>query len=222
MLKKGKILREYDVMQRTALRREEALSKKGWQQTFKKLKEVFDNNGKRLLPEITFSEDPWLISDLHFDHENIIKYCKRPFKDKEEMNQTLLENWNSTIKETDTVFFLGDMAFGKGSHSSDYWLKKLNGKIYFIKGNHEKVHYETSYNQAILNYKGNKFFLVHDPSLVPKHWNGWVIHGHHHNNHLDKYPLVNKQNKTINVSCELTEYKPIKLSEIISKIKEKE
>ncbi len=218
LLKKGRILREYDFMQRTALRREDALSRIGWQQTFKTLKEVLNNNGKRPLPEIAVSQDPWLISDLHFDHENIIKYCHRPFKDKEEMNKICLENWNNTINDKDDVFFLGDMSFGKGSHSSDYWLKKLKGKIYFIKGNHEEVHYDTSYAQAILKYNGQRFFLIHDPALVPKDWHDWTIHGHKHNNDMREFPLINKEKRTINVSCELLNYKPIRLTELIAKI----
>ncbi|MDO8633785.1 MAG: 2'-5' RNA ligase family protein [archaeon] len=215
LLKKGKILREYDIMQRNLLRRDEALSKRGWHQTKKSLNEILDNNGKRLLPEIKTSEDVWLISDLHFDHENIIRYCKRPFKNKEEMNKILLENWNNTVKDNDLVLFLGDMTFGRGRHSAEYWIKQLKGKIYFIKGNHEEVHYDKAYNQAILDYGGEKFFLIHDPALVQKDWKCWVIHGHKHNNQLDEFPLINNKNKTINVSCELTDYSPIRLSKIL-------
>lgn len=39
----------------------------------------------------------FLISDTHFDHENIIKYCSRPFKSKDEMNKTIIDNWNSVV-----------------------------------------------------------------------------------------------------------------------------
>jgi calcineurin-like phosphoesterase family protein len=52
-------------------------------------------------------------SDTHFYHTNIIKYCNRPFSSVEEMNQKLIENWNNTISEHDTIFHLGDFMFKK-------------------------------------------------------------------------------------------------------------
>ena len=57
----------------------------------------------------------WLFSDPHFDHANIIRYCERPFKDVEEMNETLLRNYRELVGPDDGVYFLGDMAFGRNS-----------------------------------------------------------------------------------------------------------
>ena len=37
-------------------------------------------------------------SDHHFGHDNIIKFCNRPFEDVREMNQVLIERWNKKIK----------------------------------------------------------------------------------------------------------------------------
>lgn len=76
----------------------------------------------------------YLISDLHLNHANIIKYCGRPFRNVEEMNATLVGNWNRVVKEDDTVFFLGDLAFGRDPLS---WLEELNGHIVLIKGSHD-------------------------------------------------------------------------------------
>ena len=51
----------------------------------------------------------WLISDTHFGHTNVIKYCNRPFESSDEMDKTIIKNWNNTIKKYDKVFLLGDV-----------------------------------------------------------------------------------------------------------------
>ena len=60
-------------------------------------------------------------SDTHFYHENIIRFCNRPFKDVEMMNETIIANWNNTIGQDDIVFHLGDFCLG----GSAEWSKIL-------------------------------------------------------------------------------------------------
>ena len=50
----------------------------------------------------------FFIADTHFGDKNIIKYEGRPFKDVEEMNNVLIENWNNTVSCMDTIFVVGD------------------------------------------------------------------------------------------------------------------
>lgn len=78
----------------------------------------------------------YFTSDTHFGHENIIKYCKRPFKDVEEHDATLIKNWNDVVPEDGIVFHLGDVAFGNPNRVNDI-LSQLNGTIYLIIGNHD-------------------------------------------------------------------------------------
>lgn len=52
----------------------------------------------------------WFTSDLHLNHSKIIEYCNRPFSNIEEMNEMLINNWNSVVKPKDIVFCLGDIA----------------------------------------------------------------------------------------------------------------
>jgi calcineurin-like phosphoesterase family protein len=82
-------------------------------------------------------ENVFVISDPHFFHENIIKFCGRPFSDKLAMNQKIIEDWNSVVAEKDIVICLGDFSL----HVPDKWiisvLNKLNGRIIFLKGNHD-------------------------------------------------------------------------------------
>lgn len=147
-------------------------------------------------------------SDLHLGHNNIIKFCNRPFYTLDRMNRTLITNWNKIIKKNYTVFFLGDLCFG----GSIRWLRQLNGKIIFIKGNHDKKTLSKT-RSVVLKYNELYFLLIHDPYKV-KNWNGWVIHGHVHNNE----PFIKRDKKEINVSVDVTNFRPVSLQSILQKI----
>lgn len=212
LLKNNRILVEYDFCLERMLDREKALSKETLSETFERCA------GEQKLQQI------FVTSDLHLGHANIIKYCHRPFKDVYDMNRTLVYNWNSTIRKDDIVYFLGDLAYSKSPYT-DSWLHKLNGKITFIKGNHDESNSIELLDHMIIEFDGFKFYLTHNPKNVPSNWDDWVIHGHVHNNSYDydmqrKYPYINYDKKTVNVSVELTKYKPLKLSTIIKQIKE--
>ena len=74
-------------------------------------------------------EGLYFTSDTHFHHEGIIKFCSRPFKNVEEMNEALIANWNRVVRPEDIVFHLGDFCLG-GSAEWTGILERLNGKIY--------------------------------------------------------------------------------------------
>ena len=211
----SRIICEYDMMQKRILTRREALSRKTWKKTY----EIYRNKNDFEVNDVRYSSKPqtYLISDLHFDHENIIRYCARPFSDVEEMNKVLVENWNRIVSPNDTVYFLGDMSYGRDSHSSSFWVKKLNGKIVFIPGNHDRG-IENMPNYQILEHGNHRFLLIHNPHKIPIKWDGWIIHGDKHNNDLRTYQFINRKNKTVNVSCEIIGYKPINLEEIIRQL----
>ena len=82
------------------------------------------------------AEHTFFTSDTHFNHANIIKFCNRPFKDVEQMNEVMITNWNNAINKDDTVFHLGDFCLG-GAAEWTKILDRLNGKIYLIMGNHD-------------------------------------------------------------------------------------
>jgi len=163
----------------------------------------------------------FISSDLHLGHKNIIKFCKRPFNNVQEMNKTIVNNWNNTISKNDKVFYLGDLCFSflGLSNDIDFWLDRLNGDIKFIKGNHDRINHKYSYSNVHGTYKDISFFLTHNPKDVPNNWNDWIIHGHHHNNHMNNYPFFNRNRKRINVSVELTNYKPVDIKTIYAMIK---
>ena len=165
-------------------------------------------------------DNTFFVADYHFDHANIITYCNRPFKSVPEMNEIMLQRYNETIHNDSTVFFLGDLAFGRGARSNLWWLKQLKGNIIFIKGNHDNgltaKNVPNFYNEEyVLDTEFGPIELTHYP--IPRIYGpigNWNIHGHHHNSLPDLYPLVNPKNKSINVGVELIDYRPISFTRI--------
>ena len=160
----------------------------------------------------------YFISDTHFDHTNIIKYCNRPFASTDEMNAHILNQWNSTVNDDDTVFFLGDLTYGRGRRTHAFWLHQLKGQLRFVRGSHARrrdlngIEY---FDRLTIDILGKPVLLIHD-SASAWDWSKshWMIHGHHHNNYPEKHPLVSQADKRINVSAELINYMPISLKAI--------
>lgn len=209
----SKLLCEYDFLQQRLLTRSESLSSDEWGRTLKLFRIEEEIEGARPGGDRT---PPYLISDLHLDHANIIDYCARPFNPSnvDEMNGVLTENWNNTVGNNE-IYFLGNLSSQKGGKSANYWLETLKGKICFIRGNRDDGVPHAKSHEII---KGGRymFLLVHDPDKLPIEWNGWVIHGHKHNNDMKNYPFINGDKKTINVSPELVKYRPVSLNFLAS------
>lgn len=79
----------------------------------------------------------YFTSDLHLGHRNIIRLCNRPFATIEEMDETLIRNWNAKVTNGDTVYILGDLLFRNEKPAEEY-LKQLKGKKHLIIGNHDR------------------------------------------------------------------------------------
>jgi len=163
----------------------------------------------------------YVTSDLHFNHSNIIKYCNRPFINTFEMNQKLINNWNSVVQRGDSVFVLGDFMFGrKAEHDADYFLSNLNGNKILITGNHDKkevinargwkeVHktiYETEIN-------GQYIVMCHYPMRSWNHFfrNSWHLFGHVHNK-MEPYGL------SFDVGVDSWNYMPISFDQVKEKM----
>jgi calcineurin-like phosphoesterase family protein len=187
----------------------------------------------------TLNAKTYFISDTHFNHKNIIKYCNRPFKDIEEMNNTLIKNWNNTVTDYDTVYHLGDVALTNESEMKNL-ISKLKGKKILIRGNHDAKSMEFFKNVGFyavtsetIKLEQYKIILSHIPLDDTKIPEGYTnIHGHIHNNPLYQInPTTNEmeypkelysEKLHINVSVDVIDFKPISLEEILKKIKEKQ
>lgn len=154
----------------------------------------------------------FIISDTHFNHANIIRYCDRPFENTTHMNESMIENWNVMVKPNDKIYHLGDVYFGK-KEDADAILSRLNGKKRLILGNHDdpKDWVLNKHFEKIMLWRDFKKFGLH-LTHVPIHQSSILkdrinIHGHIHNQKSPEGPY-----KCLCV--EHTEYKPLPIEEI--------
>ena len=149
-------------------------------------------NDKWIIPN---NEKVFLTSDTHFSHNKIIEFCKRPFSSVEEMDNTLINNWNKVVPKDGIVFHLGDFCF-KGSQRWKQLFEQLNGKIILIKGNHDERMQDSILNnflhvtyQMRVQYKGKWIYLNHYPfacySETYRPDKTYQFHGHTHLNNRE-------------------------------------
>lgn len=168
----------------------------------------------------------WFTSDCHFHHANIIRMTDRPFSDCEEMDNALLYNWNSRVKPEDDIYILGDLAFA-GAAEAAALLRRLNGRKYLVKGNHDRFADQASFPKELFVWikdyhrlvaNGRRIILFHYPI---EEWDqffrgAYHLHGHQHN--LSEYNLKNRENgfRRYDVGVDANGYAPVKLEEIIA------
>ena len=156
----------------------------------------------------------FFIADTHFGEDNIRRYENRPFESVEEMDVSLIENWNSVVSSDDEVYMLGD--FGAEKKEADV-LSRLNGKKYLVKGNHDvysneyyrNVGFAEVYDMPVL-YKGF-WILSHDAIYVNSNMPYANLFGHVHNS-----PIVKDySSQHFCVSAERIDYTPISFDTIM-------
>lgn len=154
----------------------------------------------------TKEQNIFFTSDTHFWHDNIIKFCNRPFDSIEEMNDTIIENWNRVVDKNDIVFHLGDFCFC-GVDKFKELIEKLNGRIYLILGNHDwkrinnwyTSEFEGVYQQLAIKINGKKIYLNHFPFLcyAGTYYRAedtvWQLFGHVHSSEQNKNGLDNSR-----------------------------
>lgn len=116
----------------------------------------------------------YLSSDLHFGHDREFVWGVRGFKSIQEMNDTYIARWNEKVKPEDDVYVLGDLMLGDTSNIE--YLKRLNGKLHIVFGNHDTNTRQQLYAElpnvvetawAIkLDYKKYHFFMTHFPCMT--------------------------------------------------------
>lgn len=155
----------------------------------------------------------WFVSDTHFGHAKIIEYEERPFTSASTMDEELIERWNDTIAWDDHIFHLGDFGLSSFEYLESV-LKELKGYKTLIRGNHDgsytrmrKIGFDSVAASVFLNISGFCCHLTHQPAK--EIYGDFNIHGHVHST----MPLE-VVDRRLNVSCEVTDYKPISEKQI--------
>jgi len=152
----------------------------------------------------------WFTSDQHFNHENIIELCSRPFDKLETMNKTIIRNYNELVGKNDRVYFIGDIFWGNHENELRKILERLNGEKCLILGNHDKLnpflYEELGFKQVATSLKVEEFVLVHDPAKSIVDRNIPFICGHVHE-------LFKVQKNVLNVSVDAWDFKPVSIEE---------
>lgn len=179
-------------------------------------------------------------SDLHFGHENVIRFDNRPFETVEEMDAELIRRWNAKVDKGDLVYVLGDMIWKTRNSDAETLIRSLNGQIILIKGNHDRFLHNAKAKNALAGVKEYDDICVKledgtDKSVVLCHyyipfyighrWQAVHLHGHSHNSeeYLIEESIKQKlredgfETQSYNVGCMHWNYEPVTLDEILAK-----
>lgn len=158
----------------------------------------------------------WFTSDHHFNHTNIIGYCSRPFSSLKEMNERMIEEWNSRVSPQDTVYVVGDFFLGERDAGVRIGLS-LHGKKVLVKGNHDRstaVCLQAGFTQVVgrlsLRLEDGSLALLRHVPLEESHLEGHdlQVHGHRHEG-----PRL--EGRRINVCVDLWDFSPVSEGRLI-------
>jgi len=161
----------------------------------------------------------YFTADPHWDHKNVIKFCKRPFKDVQDMNETMIKNWNDLVQPDDTVYVLGDVQFNS---DPDKFLSRLTGKKVLIIGNHDyqhnsvlqSDHWESVHDALLVNVQNTMIYLHHYACRVwPRAHKGSLhLYGHSHGR-------LPGNSQSLDVGVDAWNFTPVTLTEIRKRLK---
>lgn len=143
-------------------------------------------------------------SDTHFMHDVGFLYEPRGFTNIEDMNEAIVERWNKVVKPDDIVYHLGDTMLKDTARGCEL-MKRLNGQIFLIWGNHDTDARKNAIFENCSNviggwyayqikHKKMNIYLSHYPSITSnydeKYFSQHVLnlHGHTHQQKNFMYP----------------------------------
>jgi len=155
---------------------------------------------------------------MHLGHINILRLSKRPFSTIEEMNATLIERWNATIRPNDTVYNLGDVAFRHKRGDFATIFPQLNGIKHLLIGNHDNEEVISQPWASVSLYKeirleNKKIVLCHYPM---RSWNKMYsgslhLYGHEHGN-------IQDYSNCLDVGVDKWDFYPVSFEQILARM----
>lgn len=179
-------------------------------------------------------------ADLHFGHENVLRFDHRPFQTVEEMDAELVWRWNAKVGKGDLVYVLGDFIWKTSTNEAPALIKSLNGQVILIKGNHDRFLHNAAAKKALAGLKDyddicvtledgtqRRCILSHYfiPFYTGHRYQAIHLHGHSHNTEeSDEERRIIKELKekgydlkVYNVGCMYWNYEPVTLDEILTR-----
>lgn len=177
----------------------------------------------------------FFISDTHFSHSNILTFLDsagnniRKFRDAEEMDERMIQNWNSVVRPQDKIYHLGDVSFRSWQRMNEI-MPRLMGKKRLILGNHDHYPIEeyAKHFEKIMSWRQFKqfkkpFICCHYPLHKSTLYRGskgpggvHCVHGHVHQNDVMIEGTKRPDPQYINVCVEKINYTPIELSDLMN------
>lgn len=172
----------------------------------------------------------WFRSDDHLDDEDIIHFWNRPFQDIHEMTEKLRTTHNLLVAPQDHVYFMGDVGMnysgltGAKAVAFITELKRWHGHKRLLLGNHDefptRVYLEAGFEKIYSSRRIGTFIASHIPihpgSISSASAN---VHGHLHGNPSPEPHVYEELEQTrvkpfINLSLEMTDYRPVELDQV--------
>lgn len=168
----------------------------------------------------------FVTADLHFGHRNILEYQAhtRPYESTEEMDEAIIENWNSDVALTDEVYIVGDIGLCSRERLESC-LSRLHGRLYLVAGNHDHAarksrignFFEWVRDYHELRYENNLFVMCHYPIFS---WNRMAFGSIHLYGHTHGQIPHMPNGKSMDVGVDTNEMRVYNLSDVAEKFKD--
>lgn len=165
-------------------------------------------------------------ADLHLGHANVIRHCDRPFRSVDEMDEALIQNWNSRVHRLDTVYIVGDLFF-RNRRPCEECLAELKGRKHLITGNHDSSwmkktdwpgFFESVNSLLTMKDNGRLVTLCHYPLMTwpDSRHDSYMVYGHIHNSTAAGFwPLIRDNTHMLNAGVDVNGFFPVTLDEMI-------